>query len=102
MLRRQCGVPAFSNNPAFASRGTTHCSKFPKLESDCWSLTVRDTTAYTARMQSQIPTRMEITREEDILALRISLGGKCHRKGGLAMDRWPNDKRSAALGESSA
>src|SRR5713226_530903 len=77
MLRRQCGVPAFSSNPALASSGTTHCTRLPKVaRASGWCTSASETIRYTLTMDSQTPTRMPIVREEDILLLAAILEGK--------------------------
>src|SRR6266849_2445906 len=77
MLRRQCGVPAFSSRPALATRGTMHCTKFPNVERDWLPLgSDSDTPAYVAITRSHSPTKIPMEREEGMLVRLLSLCGK--------------------------
>ena len=77
MLRRQCGVPAFSSRPALATRGTMHCTRFPNVERDWLPFgSDSDTAAYVAMTSSHSPTKIPMEREEGMLVRLSSLGGK--------------------------
>ena len=77
MLRRQWGVPAFSSRKALATSGTIHCTKFPKVESDWLPRgNTNDMAAYVAMVSSHTDRNVKMEREEYILVLQTSLGGK--------------------------
>src|SRR5450755_1520343 len=71
-LRRQCGVPAFSSNPALASSGTRHCTILPNVESisrSCWC--VSEIAMYTARNAAHADNSQIVLRVVDGIALSL-------------------------------
>src|SRR5271170_3684888 len=77
MLRRQCGVPALSSRPALAISGTTHCTKSAKVTRDELSRgSAKDAAAYVATIKSHRDRNTQSEREDDMLVLVSSLGGK--------------------------
>jgi hypothetical protein len=72
MLRRQWGVPAFSNNPALATRGTTHCTKSANVTSLGFPRgSDSDIAAYVATSNSHRDRNIHSERDEDMLVLEF-------------------------------